>query len=68
VPRTSTKALTNVTLPYVELIASTGIREAARRDHALSRGVNVARGQVTHEAIAEAHGLAFAAVEDVLVA
>jgi len=68
VPRTSTNALANVTLPYVELIASTGIRQAVERNRALARGVNVARGHVTHEAIAQAHGLALAPVEDVLAA
>ena len=43
VPITSTKALTNATLPYVEAIANHGLREAVARDRALARGVNVAR-------------------------
>jgi alanine dehydrogenase len=67
VPVTSTKALTNVTLPYVEAIASAGIVEAARRDPALRRGVNVVDGEVTYAAVAAAHGLEYTPVEDVLV-
>src|SRR3982751_2862157 len=44
VPVTSTKALTNVTLPYVEAIAEHGLAEAVARDHAFARGVNVLDG------------------------
>ncbi len=57
VPITSTKALTNVTLPYVEAIAEHGLRAAVEGDPALARGVNVYEGKVTYEAVAEAHGL-----------
>ena len=57
VPITSTKALTNVTLPYVEAIADHGLAEAVARDRALARGVNVLDGKITYEAVAEAHGL-----------
>jgi alanine dehydrogenase len=66
VPITSTKALTNVTLPYVEAIAEHGLREAVARDRALARGVNVLEGKITYEAVAEAHGLDFSPLEDVL--
>ena len=59
VPRTSTYALTNVTLPYVQRIADVGLTEAIRRDPALARGVNVLEGDVTNAGVAEAHGLAF---------
>src|SRR3989442_13360263 len=57
VPITSTKALTNATLPYVEAIADHGLSEAVARDHALARGVNVLHGKITYEAVAEAHEL-----------
>lgn len=57
VPITSTKALTNVTLPYVERLADLGVREAVSRSDALALGVNVAAGRVTYEAVAHAHGL-----------
>jgi alanine dehydrogenase len=66
VPVTSTYALTNVTLPYVEAIADLGVREAVSRDPALARGVNVVGGRLTYEAVAEAHELDFAPLEDVV--
>ena len=66
VPVTSTKALTNATLPYVEAIADHGLAEAVARDRALARGVNVLDGKVTYEAVAEAHGLDYTPLEDVL--
>jgi alanine dehydrogenase len=57
VPRTSTYALTNVTLPYAVAIADRGIEEAVRADAALAGGVNAYRGAVTNAAVAEAHGM-----------
>jgi alanine dehydrogenase len=66
VPITSTFALTNVTLPYVEAIAEHGVREAIARDPALARGVNVLDGKVTYEAVAEAHGLDYSPLAEVL--
>jgi alanine dehydrogenase len=66
VPITSTKALTNVTLPYVEAIADHGLRDAVARDRALARGVNVFEGKVTYEAVAEAHNLEYSPLDDVL--
>jgi alanine dehydrogenase len=66
VPITSTKALTNATLPYVEAIADHGLVAAVTRDKALARGVNVFEGKVTYEAVAEAHNLDYASLEDVL--
>jgi alanine dehydrogenase len=66
VPVTATKALTNATLPYVEAIADLGLREAVARDPALARGVNVLDGKITYEAVADAHELEYAPLEDVL--
>jgi len=66
VPITSTKALTNATLPYVEAIADHGLAEAVARDPALARGVNVLDGRVTYQAVAEAHDLEYTPLEDVL--
>jgi alanine dehydrogenase len=57
VPRTSTYALTNVTLPYAVAIATDGLEEAVRRDPVLAGGVNVYRGAVTSPPVAEAHGM-----------
>src|SRR6476619_5300254 len=66
VPITSTRALTNATLPYVEAIANRGLREAVASDPALAKGVNVIDGKLTYEAVAEAHGLDYTPLEDVL--
>jgi alanine dehydrogenase len=66
VPITSTEALTNATLPYVEAIAEYGLTEAVSRDWALGRGVNVLDGKVTYEPVAEAHDLEYTPLEDVL--
>src|SRR2546423_2473608 len=66
VPITSTKALTNATLPYVEAIAVHGLAEAVARDPGLARGVNVLDGKITYEAVADAHGLDYQPLEDVL--
>ena len=66
VPITSTKALTNATLPYVEAIADHGLREAVAHDRALARGVNVLNGKITYEAVAEAHDLEYTPLESVL--
>jgi alanine dehydrogenase len=66
VPITSTKALTNATLPYVEAIADFGLAEAVARDPDLARGVNVVDGKVTYEAVADAHGLDYQPLEEVL--
>jgi alanine dehydrogenase len=57
VPRTSTFALTNATLPFIVRIADAGLTRALQLDPALARGVNVANGTVTHRAVAEAHRL-----------
>ncbi len=54
VPRTSTYALTNATLPYVRALADRGWREALKRDPGLANGLNVDAGRVTHPAVAQA--------------
>jgi alanine dehydrogenase len=59
VPITSTNGLTNVTLPYVELIANLGLEEALRESRPLARGVNVMGGAVTNEPVAESLGLEY---------
>ena len=64
VPVTSTFALTNVTLPYVEAIADHGVTRGDRRDPALARGVNAMDGKLTYEAVAEAHGLEYSPLDE----
>ena len=59
--RTATQALTNVTYRYIEALADHGLAEACNRHPALVGGINVMGGQVTHKAVAEAHGMHFEA-------
>ena len=66
VPITSTYALTNATLPYVLSLADLGVAEAARRDPGLKLGINVARGRVTHPAVAEGVGTEYVPPEQML--
>jgi alanine dehydrogenase len=66
VPRTSTYALTNVTLPYVIEIADRGALDAVRADPALAQGVNVWDGLITNEGVAQAHGIPSARLTDVV--
>ena len=68
VPITSTMALTNATLPYVEAIAGRGLVAAVEADPALARGVNVLGGRVTYEAVAQAHGLEYTPLAEALAA
>jgi alanine dehydrogenase len=66
VSRTSTFALTNVTFPYAMAMANKGWRQAMRDDPGLARGLNLCDGRVTHPAVAEALGLAYVPVEQLL--
>ncbi|MEZ5937323.1 MAG: alanine dehydrogenase [Hyphomonadaceae bacterium] len=60
VPRTSTYALNNVTLPFALDIANKGVREALRTDAHLANGLNVADGKIAHEALARDLDLPYA--------
>jgi alanine dehydrogenase len=66
VPQTSTFALTNTTLPFVERIAGSGLEAALREDPALALGVNVWGGEVVCEGVAESLGLPHRRLEDLL--
>lgn len=66
VPRTSTYALTNATLPYVLALADRGLRDAIAMDSALVLGVNTVAGQVVNEAVAQAFDLEAHPLSDVL--
>jgi alanine dehydrogenase len=61
VPRTSTFALTNATLPYVKALADLGWERAIAKDAGLARGLNVHAGRLTHEAVATALEMEFQA-------
>ena len=66
VPRTSTLALTNVTLPYARRMAWIGLEEAARKDVHLRNGVNTYQGRLTCRPVSEAQGLPFVSMESLL--
>lgn len=59
VPRTSTFALTNATLPYILRLAGNGVRKTLATDPHFRAGANVDSGKITYEAVASAHGLEF---------
>jgi alanine dehydrogenase len=59
VPISSTRALTNATLPYLELVADRGFERAIAAAPALARGVSVLAGHVTSQPVAEALGYPF---------
>jgi alanine dehydrogenase len=67
VPRTSTMALTNATLPFVLALAGKGWRQAMLEDAHLAAGLNVSEGRVTHLAVAQALGLRHTPLRDELV-
>jgi alanine dehydrogenase len=66
VPRTSTIALTNVTIPYGLQIANKGYRAAISQNRALARGVNVVNGHVVYEAVAQSLNLPYVPLGDAL--
>ncbi|WP_298789159.1 alanine dehydrogenase [uncultured Marinococcus sp.] len=66
VPRTSTIALTNVTIPYALHIANKGVYQALNDHPALSKGLNTANGQITHDAVANELNYPYFHVADVL--
>jgi len=67
VPYTSTKALTNVTLPYALEIADKGYEIAAKENPEIAKGINILKGKVTYKAVAEAFGLEYCPLESLLV-
>ena len=66
VPRTSTIALTNATLSYAVQLAAKGWKKACAEDKALKKGLNVVKGKVVYKGVAEAFGLPYHDVSEVL--
>jgi len=66
VSNTSTKALTNVTLPYALEIADKGYEKAAKENPEIAKGINILKGKVTYKAVAEAFGLEYFPLESLL--
>ncbi|KMK94711.1 alanine dehydrogenase [Rossellomorea marisflavi] len=67
VPRTSTIALTNVTVPYALQIANKGVAKAIQDNMALAKGVNVANGFITYEAVARDLGYKYVTAHDAIL-
>jgi alanine dehydrogenase len=68
VPRTSSRALTGLTLPYILRVANEGFEQAVRHDPALFRAVNTYRGAITHAAVAESLRRPYVPLENLLPA
>jgi alanine dehydrogenase len=66
VPKTSTQALTNATLPYAVEIANRGWAGAMKANAEIRAGANVVRGKVTHRGVADAVGMEYTPVEELL--
>ena len=67
VPRTSTLALTNSTLPYALVLAQKGWKQACLMDSALKAGVNMVQGQITCQGVADAFGMECRDINDLLM-
>lgn len=66
VPHTSTYALSNATLPYVQKLANLGFERAVKEDAALFKGVNTCKGNITHYAVAAAFGMEYVPLDNLL--
>jgi alanine dehydrogenase len=66
-PKTSTIALTNVTLPYIKLLANRGIEKAFREDAVMKSALNTFEGFVVHKALAESMGYSYKDVDEIRV-
>ncbi len=66
VPRTSTMALTNVTVPYALQIANKGYKQACLDNEALQKGVNTLEGYVTYQAVADAQSIEYVSAQSLL--
>ncbi len=65
-PRTSTLALTNATLPYAVKIANKGWKQAMKEDQDIKRGANVVAGRVTYKGVADTFGIDYTPIEALL--
>jgi alanine dehydrogenase len=66
VPKTSTLALTNATLPYAVEIANKGWQKAMQENPEIKAGANVIKGKVTYEGVSDAFGLAYSPIDELL--
>ena len=63
---TSTKALTNATLPYALELADKGYRRAAKENPEIAKGINMLEGKITHKGVADAFGLEYVTLDSLL--
>lgn len=66
VPQTSTRALTNATLPYALALANKGLKKAIEEDDALKKGINTYKGKITYKAVSEAFDLPCTSIEKLI--
>ena len=66
VARTSTIALTNVTLPYIEALAGKGFKQAIAEDEGLRQGVTTYQGHITSQPVAEGLGLGYTSIDQLV--
>ena len=66
VPKTSTLALTNATLPYAVEIANKGWEKAMKENPEIKLGANVIKGKVTYKGVADAFGLEYVSIDSIL--
>lgn len=66
VARTSTFALSHATLTYMRILAEFGVVQGCRRSAPLKLGLNTFKGHITYEAVAQAHGLPFVALDSLM--
>jgi len=66
VSNTSTKALTNATLPYAIQLANKGYKKAAQENDEIAKGINVIDGKITYKGVSDAFDLPYVSLEDVL--
>jgi len=66
VPRTSTLALTAVTLPFIQILADYGIRKTLKKDLSIKSGLNIIDGKVCHKGVSDATELPYTHINDLL--
>jgi alanine dehydrogenase len=64
-PKTSTIALTNVTLPYIKILANKGIEKAVREDAIIKSALNTYKGNVVHKALADSMGYIYKSIDEI---
>ena len=65
-PKTSTIALTNVTLPFIKTLANMGIEKAISEDPVIKSALNTYKGEVVHKALADSMGYVYKSIDDIL--